>query len=256
MIASRLHWRLLVATVLVLMAANWLMPHWLPAPDFQENRRLAPPPPALPRHLADLPAYRKAADAYVADNFPGRRYLISYLNRLRLMAGVSGSEKVIVGRDGWLFFDDGTHLGAARNEPPMSSPDIRAWLMAFAGRTEALRARGAPYVVVVAPAKEAVYPQFAPAWFGAPDPDRPTQLLPRLVRQAQLGEVIDLTPALIAAARHPPQLYSAHDTHWNGEGAYAGYAAPMARLHALGLAEAPLPESAFEMIPGGPGVGA
>jgi hypothetical protein len=251
-IASSFHWRLLIGTILALMAAIWLMPAWLPKPDFQENRVLAAAP-ALPRHLADIHAFRKAGDAYVADRFPGRAYLISYLNRLRMMVGVSGSERVIVGRQGWLFYDDGTHLGAARNDPPMSGPDLRAWLTAFAGRTENLRARGIAYVMVVAPAKEIIYPQFAPGWLHGLDPNRPTQLLPRLVRQANLGEVIDLTPALAAAARNGPPLYSLHDTHWNGQGAYVGYAALMTRLHALGLTEGPLPESAFVMIPGGPG---
>ena len=60
-----------------------------------------------------------------------------------MLFGVSGSDRVIVGRDGWLFYDDDTHLGSARNTPPMSGAEVRDWLMTMAGRTEAARAAGA-----------------------------------------------------------------------------------------------------------------
>ena len=52
MLASRLHWRLLIGTILVLMAAAWLAPIWVRPPDIQENRVLAPKP-AWPHRLAD-----------------------------------------------------------------------------------------------------------------------------------------------------------------------------------------------------------
>ena len=43
--------------------------------------------------------------------------------------------------------------------------------------------------------------------------------------------------------------FSRHDTHWTGYGAYAGYVGLMQRLHARGLADAPLPLSAFQRVP-------
>ena len=126
MLASRTHWRILVATILLLIAAAWLVPRFAPAPDIQENRVLAQKP-AWPKRLEDGRAFRKAADAYVADNFPIRPHLIGLLNRLRMLVGVSGSNRVIIGRDGWLFFDDDTHMGAARNSPAMTGPEMRSW---------------------------------------------------------------------------------------------------------------------------------
>src|SRR4051794_35114990 len=139
------------------MAAAWLAPLAVKPPAIQENRVLAAKP-VLPRHPKDFAAYREAADAYVADHFPARPHLIGALNRLRMLAGVSGSNRVIIGRDGWLFFDDGTHLRASRGEPPMPGPELRQWLTTLAGRTETLRARNIPYLVVAAPVKETIYP--------------------------------------------------------------------------------------------------
>jgi hypothetical protein len=244
-LASRLHWRLLIGTLAVLMAAAWLAPRFVRPPDIQENRILAPKPD-WPRRLQDIRAFRKAADAYVADHFPARPHLIGALNRLRMLAGVSGSSRVIVGRDGWLFFDDDTHLGAARGDPPMSPPEMRDWLRTLAGRTEMLQARGILYLLVSPPSKETVYPQHAPWWFQGPSPRRPAILLPQLAREAGAGEVLYLHPELAEATRRSEKTFSRHDTHWTSYGAYAGYVGLMNRLHALGLTEAPRPLSDFQ----------
>jgi len=249
-LASQLHWRLLVGTILVLMAAAWLAPRWIPAPKIQENRVLAAPP-VLPHRLADVRAFREAADPYVADHFPVRPHLIGVLNRLRMLVGVSGSKRVIVGRDGWLFFDDDTHLGGSRNQPPMDRPEIRNWLVSFAARTEALRARGIPYLVVATPVKETIYPQYAPAWY-RPTSDRATLMLPKLAAEAGAGEVLYLHPDVAAATARGEKTYSRHDTHWTGYGAYAGYVGLMRRLHAMGLTDEAKPLSAFNLMPPAP----
>jgi hypothetical protein len=248
--ASRLHWRLLIGTVLVLMAAAWLAPRFVRAPAIQENRVLAPRP-AWPRHLGEARGFRKAADAYVADHFPARRHLIGALNRLRMLVGVSGSNRVIIGRDGWLFFDDDTHLGASRGDPPMEGPETRAWLTTLAGRTEMLRARHIPYLVVAAPVKETIYPQFGPSWYGGPSANRPTLRLARLAAQTGAGDVLYLHDAVAAATKAGQKTFSRHDTHWTGYGAYAGYAALVSRLHAMGITDAPRPLSDFELVKGG-----
>lgn len=255
MLASRAHWRILIGTIVVLIAAAWLVPRFVPMPGLRENRVLAHAPP-WPHSFGAVRQFRKDADAYVADNFPARRYLIAALNRVRMMAGVSGSKRVIVGRDGWLFYEDDTHLGAAHNAPPMTSGEVRGWLAAVAGRTEAARAAGVSYLVVAPPIKEVLYPQHAPVWFSGASPDRPALALPRLAAEAQAGEVLYLYPQVAAATRAGQPTFSRHDTHWTGYGAYAGYAGLMQRLHALGLTEGPRPLSAFPRIPasvhGGP----
>ena len=246
--ASPRHWRLLIGAVATLVAAAFVLPLWVPRPDFQENRVLASRP-AWPHRLEDVRGFREAADAYVADRFPARPYLIGLLNRVRMFAGVSGSTRVIVGRDGWLFYDDDTHMGAVRNDPPMEGVQVRSWLEYLAGRTEAAGARGARYLIVAPPVKEAVYPQHAPGWMGAPSPRRPALVLPGLAAAAGAGEALYLLPEISRATRSGARTYSLHDTHWTGYGAYAGYVALMDRLKAMGFPEGPRPLSAFTPTP-------
>jgi hypothetical protein len=244
--ASPRHWRLLIGAVATLVVAAFLLPLWVPRPDFKENRVLASAP-VLPRRLGEVRAFRKAVDAYVADRFPARPHLIGLLNRARMLVGVSGSTRVIVGRDGWLFYDDGTHLGAARNDPPMEAQQVRAWLATLAGRSEYVREHGGAYLLMSPPYKEMVYSAFGPPWYRGPAITRPGVVLPRLAKSTAAGDVLSLYPAVAAATRRGEKTYGRHDTHWSGYGAYAGYAALLEHLHALGLTSGPRPMSDFKL---------
>ncbi|TAJ69388.1 MAG: hypothetical protein EPO51_23045 [Phenylobacterium sp.] len=231
------HWGRLIGAAVAVIAGAFVAPRIMGRPDIQENRVLAAPPEP-PRSAADLTAFRKATDAWVADHFPPRIQLIGALNALRMQFGVSGSSRVIVGRDGWLFHDDSTHLGAGRGDPPLADAAAQAWLEGLAGRTEALRAEGRAYVVLAPPLKETVYPEFAPGWFHL-DPNRTAVRLSRLARLSGAGDVVYPYAEIARQARWGLKTYSRHDTHWTDLGAYHGYAAFMRNLQARGLAEGP-----------------
>lgn len=244
----KIHWRILVAATLVLVIAAFVAPRLFPAPDLNENRTLAAMP-AWPARLSGLETYRKDLDAYVADHFPARAQLISLLNYVRIPLGVTGSKRVIVGRDGWLFYNDDTLMGGARGDPRLGPSEVQAWLSNFAARTEALRARNIPYVLVIAPNKETIYPEFGPVWYDGPAPDRTSMRLTQLAAASGAGEVVHLYTPLMAAKAAGATTYSRHDTHWTGEGAYAGYVALMARLKAMGVTqEGSRPRAAFQVI--------
>lgn len=243
----RAHWGRLIGASLLVLATAHLAPRWIEPPALAENRVLAERP-AWPASLGELRAFRKAADAWVADRFPPRAHLIGALNALRLQFGVSGSPRVIVGRDGWLFYDDGTHLGAARGADPLTREAARAWLAALAGRTEALRARGAAYVVLIPPTKEVMVPDKLPGWYGGPNPDRHAPSLARLAQASGAGRVLYLEQALARPTRWGLATYSPHDTHWTGVGAYYGYAALMSELQRQGIGEGPRPIEAFAEV--------
>src|SRR5213075_515709 len=114
-------------------------------PELGENRVLAGLP-VFPNNAADLRAYPKKIDAYVIDNFPARPYFISALNYLRYKAGYSGTSRILVGSDGWLFYDDGSHLDQARDAAPLSAKQRQAWVTTLAGRVDQLRSMTTVYV--------------------------------------------------------------------------------------------------------------
>lgn len=242
----RAHWTILIGGAAGLAVAAFVVPAFVAAPDLEENRALADAP-APPRYAADLAAFRRGTDAWVADRFPPRALLIGGLNRLRMLAGISGSPRVLIGRHGWLFYDDGSHLGAARGDPALTDPEATAWLDGLAGRTEALAAQGRAYVVVAPPMKEAVYPDLAPGWMRL-DPNRPAVTLARLAEASGAGRVIYPYGDMARQAGWGLLAFSPHDTHWTGLGAWYGYAALMRDLHARGLTEGPRPMEAFAEV--------
>jgi hypothetical protein len=248
-LASRLHWRVLIATILIIMGALYVAPRFLKAPDIDENRVLASRPEA-PNSAQEFRRFRKRVDSWIADRFPARPHLIAALNRARMLARVSGSPRVLVGRDGWLFFDNGEHLIATRGPQPDNEVTAQ-WLARLAARTEYLRARQTPYLVLTPPQQEAVYPEFAPEWHRL-NPNRRAAHYARLASQTGLGDVIYLYEPMMAAKAQGLPVYTRHDTHWTGQGAWVGYTVLMRRLKALGVTnEDPRPISAFrEMRPG------
>lgn len=242
----RAHWARLTALCAATVAGAFALPLAAgPPPDLQENRPLAPAPD-LQRagRLTDL---RHAADAYVADHFPPRPWLIAAVNRLRLALGASGSAQVVVGHRGWLFSDDGSHLGAARGAPPLTDAEASQWLAGLAGRAAALREGRAAYVVLSPPVKEAIYPGLAPDWFDL-DTNRAAVTLARLARASGAGSVVYPYGELGDAAHDGVKVYAAHDTHWTGLGAYVGYAALMRALQAQGVGSGPRPRSDFREV--------
>jgi|GEM_PF-2338469 len=241
--AQNAHWKRLIGAVLGVLAGAYALPHLLDPPELQENRTLADLP-AWPTTLGGLTAYRQAMDAYVADHFPPRTHLIGYLNALRAAVGVSGSPRVIVGHRGWLFSDNGSHLGAARGDHTLTNAQARDWLYGLAARTEALRAEGRTYIVLSPPVKEAIYPGNAPDWFDL-DFNRDAATLQRLASASDAGALVYPNEAIARPARWGLHVYDRYDSHWTGLGAYHGYAAFMQALQRLGVAEGPRPIESF-----------
>jgi hypothetical protein len=241
------HWRALTGACLAVLAAGLVLPGSLDPPKLQENREPAQAP-SPPRSASELRAWPKAMDAFVTDGFPARKHLISVLNYLRYRTGVSGASQVIVGRDGWLYYDNGSHLGAARNEPTFTDAQARAWLAGLAGQTEWLKARGIQHLLLVGPDKEMIVPEHGPAWFEGPDPNRPAPLLTRLNATADAGAIVDPSPVLRQQSRWGLNVYNPYETHWTGLGAYQAYVMVMRRLAAAGITDGPRPLAAFEEI--------
>lgn len=237
-------WSVLIAGIVVcigLMLGIGRLPG-LVRPEIVENRVLASLP-ASPKNLADLLAYPKKIDAYVNDNFPARAYFICALNYLRYKAGYSGTSRVLVGKHGWLFYDNGSHLEQGRDTPPLSVKQRKRWVTTLAGRVEQLRSKNTVYVVLSAPVKELIYPDKAPPWarFGHGS----AELLEADARASDYPNLLGLRSTLIKERQAHPDVYTPYETHWTGYGARAASLALLARLNELGFPVEPAPPGEF-----------
>ncbi|MBI5137190.1 MAG: hypothetical protein HZA24_07615 [Nitrospirae bacterium] len=204
-----------------------------------EKRRLAP----FPTLSDGLAVFPKGFEAWFNDHFGLRAPLVAAYNRVKVLAlGVSTRPGVAIGDDGWLYYG-GNAMTAYRGGITLPDAHLEQWRAYLEGMRDWLAERGVRYLFVVTPAKQEVYPEHLPARFAPVGPSVREQFMAALAARSDVP-VVDLTPALLAA-KGDGDLFMRTDSHWNGRGAYVGYAAVMERLSGWFPELAPLPLERF-----------
>jgi alginate O-acetyltransferase complex protein AlgJ len=210
----------------------------------EENTTLASRP-KLKLHGKVLARYPARFETYFNDQFGFRKRLIYWLNVMKVAAlGVSPTPKVVFGSNGWLYYGD-QDVPYYRAVCPLSDLQLERWQERLEKRQAWLADRGIPYLVVFAPLKSTVYPEYMPrAYNRVGTVSRLDQLLAHLKAHSDLT-VVDLRGAILDE-KSRNQVFYRTDTHWNNRGAYVGYkqiiealARPFPQLEAV-------PISAFE----------
>jgi alginate O-acetyltransferase complex protein AlgJ len=217
-----------------------------PTPALTEKRRLAPPPKLRPGEVVSV-SYVGALESWWNDNFGFRRALVSQYSRLQLAFGVSPTKSVILGKAGWLFFADDDALASFRALRPFTEEELELWRRRMERRRDWLAARGVRFLVVVAPSKETIYPEFMPDTFTRVRATSRMDQLAAYLRARSTVDVLDLR-APLSEAKGRGVVYLRTDTHWNDRGAWLAAAAIVARLDAWFPGLRALPESAFEPV--------
>lgn len=140
-----------------------------------------------------------------------------------------GGEKVLVGRGGNLFYAPG--VNAISQRPRRGDSSAEQAVIAVKEFRDALASRGIRLIVVVAPNKESVYPQWLTG-FAKP----PTRIINPDTRNFLTDcadasvDVVDLFASYREISRYP--YYLAQDTHWSPTGMAAAARAVANRIEA------------------------
>lgn len=191
-----------------------------------------PPPGLQGEQGAALPALRptwRSAVAFPAAlrrhldrHFAGRRALIRWHGLLSVKGlGVSTSPLVLVGRDGWLFTNEGNAVSSHQGRHPFTRQGLERWRRVLQARHDWLAARGIRYVVLVAPESWWVYPEYLRTGLQVSGPRRLDQFVSHM-RERSTVPVVDPRAALLAA-KHHGRLYYQTDQHWNELGGCIAY---------------------------------
>ncbi len=200
--------------------------------ELSYEQRVAAPWPAW-RDVASVRDATTAFERAFGDRFGGRRWLVRAHHAIKAIGfGVSPVPKVMMGRDGWLYFLGEDARSLDRHYRGTASFDAAPEDVAreFARRHDALAARGIAYVAVVVPEKFSVYPEHLPAWV-ARAPQTPLDRVAAAVRAEGRVRFLDLR-APLAAAKGVEPVYYRTDSHWNVRGAAVGYATLMREVQA------------------------
>ncbi|HEV3104899.1 MAG TPA: alginate O-acetyltransferase [Trinickia sp.] len=229
---SRVVNRLILAIVYFLLLSLPVL--WFGKPSFvpalRENRQSRP----LPHY--SLFWFQQFGD-WFGDRFGMRDALVHYGSKLQMArTGTPMNLNVVVGRDGWLFYDEHykpghPHFADMLGQQPLTQGQLRTIANNLDQVRERLHACGIPFYIVLAPNKETIYPE--KLWV-RPPPGTTTnadQLVRYVATANPLLQVIDLRdPLKKAKAAQTFELYKRTDSHWNTLGAFIGYQAITDRL--------------------------
>ncbi|HEY9680495.1 MAG TPA: hypothetical protein V6C86_02790 [Oculatellaceae cyanobacterium] len=214
-------------------------PH--PTVSVQENRPLAQFP-KLNTLRKDLAKFPPAFEQFYNDRFPLRLSLISAKNYLAYKLLHSSSNPLVnIGQQDWLFYNSYGILPAQLNTQPFTDRELQAWVRDLQARQSFCDKHGIKFVLVLAPEKGTMYPEFLPTgWTRRPGLSRLGQLQQYLRENTNI-DFVDAQSLLSTEKQQGHKIYHSNDTHWNQRSAFLVSQQILAHLHKVLPAVEPVP---------------
>ena len=131
---------------------------------------------------------------------------------------------VLAGDDGWLYYSGEMNIDDYQNAYPISEEELLTMYMNLESMNRSLSARGRKLIVVIAPSRETIYPEWLPPYTEkVGTADRLDQFMGFMNKMDSDVTILDLRDELTAAKHEYPLLYFKMDTHWNQQGAFLAY---------------------------------
>lgn len=189
-----------------------------------ENRSLYEKPVLK---LSDIINFPKKYENYYNDNLAFKNEIrTKYSEILYDNFNMSSNKKVIVGKDGWLFYNssgDGDSMNDYRRVNSYSVEVKEKIKNNLISMHDKLKDRGSKLFVFVAPNKENIYSEFMPDMINInkEKEETPTDELINYLNETTDLNIIYPKQVLIDSKKIADTYYK-YDTHWNDYGAYIG----------------------------------
>ncbi|HEY9755263.1 MAG TPA: hypothetical protein V6C97_08880 [Oculatellaceae cyanobacterium] len=218
-----------------------LSPH--PAISVQENRALAPFP-KLHTASKDIAKFPSAFEQFYNDRFPIRLPLISTKNYLAYKLFNSSSNPLVnIGQQDWLFYNSYGILPAQLNTQPFTDRELQAWVGDLRARKSFCDAHGIKFILVLAPEKGTMYPEFLPTGWKRRDGISRLEQLQNYLHENTDIDFVDAKSLLSSEKQQGHKIYHSNDTHWNQRSAFLVSQEILAHLHKVLPSIAPVPNS-------------
>lgn len=178
-----------------------------------ENRRMTAFPSAIPADMAALAEATIQTEQWLSDHFGWRSLLIRTKNELDYRI-FGTSSRVYYGSDDVIYMRRWSDERFPDLDAVLRDPQRRGLLLqGMRDRVAMYRAAGIVPIVVIAPSKEVIYPEYLP-WYVAP---YDTMLLRAFIVDLRAAgvTVIDAEQLLLDAKPQQPLLFHKQDFHWN-----------------------------------------
>lgn len=177
--------------------------------------------------IKTIQSFPKNFEEYFNDNFKFRNHLISFNAFFKKnILNTSPSSKVVTGKNKWLFRT--RYLKAT----PFNPQELEQWKRHLHEKRSIFAKQGILYLLIMAPNKHSIYPEFIPDNFGYVKQRSITKQLSKHLEKD--NHILDLTDVLLKAKhKFPELLYIRLDTHWNSLGAFIGQSAIMQKINSI-----------------------
>lgn len=168
---------------------------------------------------------------------------LARLKKNLLATGIT--PKFLIGKAGWLFLqeEDGRKVvQQSLGVYQYPAAELKDWVLNIRQRHFWATRYGMDYILVIAPNKATIYPEYLPDRFYPLDQMSSREQLARAIPEIS---IIDLTDS-IRQKKQLGQLYYKTDTHWNALGGFFGYRSLMQALSAP-YSAAPLSRTAIRL---------
>lgn len=187
---------------------------FMPEPPVKESR-VQQEKPEL--DFSFLDPFPKSYEAYYNDQFNWRNYFVrasAYLN-YHAFRQSSLPEKVLVGKDGWLF-KSGFQLDMYRGKFRFNQEQLEMIRRELHRRKKVVEAQGGKYYLSIPPMKHDLYPEFLPDNVLQVNPESSAQQLAEYLKTHSDIPYIDLfEPLKELKTQSQKRLYLKTDHHWN-----------------------------------------
>ncbi|MDR3615001.1 MAG: hypothetical protein P4L53_15685 [Candidatus Obscuribacterales bacterium] len=211
---------LFLATIFV-VALIGLSISFHPVPQYsqQEKRKLAQFP-VVDQNAEHIYRFAPQFESFYNDHFPIRLPLTSFENMLDYrIFHASGRHFCAFGNKDWLIYTNGMLPSAQQNLNRFEDDQLASWQAMYQARRDILASKNIKYVMIIAPEKGTIYPEFMPqGWSRRPGYSRLEQLQSAL----RTGHVdfVNAAGLLSESKRVGKWLYFSNDSHWNFYGAF------------------------------------
>ena len=184
----------------------------------EENRNLAPRP-ELKLDRAALAALPGRFEAYFNDHFGFRKRLIYWLAVVKVQGlGVTSTPGVTLGSNGWLYLASDAAVLSYRAARPFTPAQLEAVPAdSSRRRRDWLAARGIPYLMVIPPNKDTIYPEFMPAAYNKVNPRSRLDQLVDYMKDHSSVSILDIREDL-RRAKQVERVYRRHGQPLEPEG--------------------------------------
>ena len=219
-----------------------------------EENRILKTRPGLKLERAVLGRFPSTFEAYFNDQFGFRKRLIYWLALVKVKGmGVTSTPGVTLGRNGWLYLAGNVALSSYRATRPFTPEQLEKYRQTLEARRDWLASRGIPYILVILPNKDTIYPEFMPPAYNQVNPRSRLDQLVDHMRSHSTVPILDVRDDL-RQAKQVERVFDVTDSHWNLRGGYIAYGRIMQALSAWFPEVPSMARSEFrEVVENGPG---